>query len=59
MIKAFADFKSEDKSVKMYFANGQSIEGKILEISQEHVLIESGDNPTVVQMIHILYFHAS
>ncbi|MCD6218685.1 hypothetical protein J7L05_12640 [bacterium] len=57
MIKEFAEFKSEDKAIKMYFTNGQDISGKILEISPELVIIDHGGVKTVVQTHHILYFH--
>ena len=58
MFKEFAEYKSKDKSVKVYFANGHSIEGKVLETSPEFVVINNDGTPTVIQMTHILYFHA-
>ena len=57
MIKEFAEFKSEDKAIKVYFSNGQDISGKIMEINPEFVLIDHDGVPTVVQTHHILYFH--
>ncbi len=57
MIKEFAEFKSQDKAIKLYFANGQDISGKILEISPEYVVVDNNGVPTVVQTHNILYFH--
>lgn len=58
MIKEFAEFKSKDLAIKLYFANGQTIEGKIMEINPEFVLIDHDGNPTVCQSRNILYYHA-
>ena len=57
MIKEFAEFKSAQKAIKIYFANGESIEGMILEISPEGVVIDWNGKRTVVQSSQILYFH--
>ena len=54
MIKEFAEFKSQDKAIKLYFANGQDISGKILEISPEYVVVDNNGVPTVVQTHNIL-----
>jgi sRNA-binding regulator protein Hfq len=57
MIKEFAEFKSEDKAIKVYFANGQDISGKIMEISPVFVIVDHGGVKTVIQCHNILYFH--
>ena len=59
MIKEFAEFKSKDMAIKLYFANGQDVTGKILEINPEFVLIDHNGVPTVVPTNNILYFHGA
>jgi hypothetical protein len=57
MLNQFAEFKSAGKAIKLYFSNGQSVEGLIMEISPEHVSVNWNGKRTVVQTAQILYFH--
>ena len=58
MIKEFAEFKSKDLAIRLYFANGQTVEGKIKEINPEFVLIDNDGKLFVCQTCNILYYHA-
>jgi len=57
MIKELAEFKAAQKKVKIYFGQNFCISGEILELSPDHIIINSEGKPVVVSMKHIVYFH--
>jgi sRNA-binding regulator protein Hfq len=56
MINELADYKASQKKVKIYFGQNFSVSGEILELSHEHIIINSDGKPVVVSMKHIVYF---
>jgi hypothetical protein len=56
MINEFAEFKSEDKAIRICLGNDIFVTGKIMEINPEYVVINWDGKRTVVQKSGILYF---
>lgn len=56
MINVLADFKSQNKTIKICLGADIFITGKINELNPEYVVIDWDGNRTAVQISHILYF---
>lgn len=57
MLNQLAEFKAAQKKVRIFLGLNFSLCGEILELSQDHIVLNSEGKTIVVSMKHIIYFH--